>query len=50
LTGRYGTDRTRPEGTRLAGIGGRHEENALSVRNLAIADAVAVELAGQGER
>lgn len=40
LTGRYGTDRARPEDTRLAGIGGRHEENALSVRNLAIADAV----------
>ena len=40
LTGRYGTDRARPEDTRLAGIGGRHAENVLSVRNLAIADAV----------
>ena len=40
LTGRYGTDRARPEGTRLAGIGGRHEENVLSGRNLAIADEV----------
>src|SRR5215207_1437391 len=37
LTGRYGTDRERPEDTRLAGIGGRHEENTLSRRNLAIA-------------
>jgi len=40
LTGRYGTDQARPEDTRLAGIGGRHEENALSARNLAIADVV----------
>src|SRR5215216_6015675 len=40
LTGRYETDRARPEDTRLAGIGGPHEENALSARNLAIADVV----------
>jgi aryl-alcohol dehydrogenase-like predicted oxidoreductase len=40
LTGRYGTDQARPEGTRLAGIGGWHAERVLSERNLAIADAV----------
>lgn len=40
LTGRYGTDRPRPEDTRLAGIGGRHAERVLSERNLGIADAV----------
>jgi aryl-alcohol dehydrogenase-like predicted oxidoreductase len=40
LTGRYGTDRARPEDTRLAGIGGRHEVNALSACNLAIAHVV----------
>ncbi|MDQ3645705.1 MAG: aldo/keto reductase [Actinomycetota bacterium] len=40
LTGRYGTDRARPEEGRLAGIGGRHAEQVLSERNLAIADVV----------
>lgn len=48
LTGRYGTGRARPEGTRLAGIGGRHEENATSGRNLAIADAVNAVAAERG--
>jgi len=37
LTGRYGTDRPRPDDTRLAGIGA---DGVLSGRNLAIADAV----------
>lgn len=40
LTGRYGTDRARPENTRIAGIGGRYAEGLLSGRNLKIADAV----------
>lgn len=40
LTGRYGTDRPRPTDTRLAGIGGTHESQSTSVRNLVIADAV----------
>lgn len=40
LTGRYGTDRPRPTDTRLAGIGGAHEAQSASERNLAIADAV----------
>lgn len=40
LTGRYGTDRAKPEGTRIAGIGGRYAERVLSERNLAVADAV----------
>src|SRR5215216_5519240 len=48
LTGRYGTDRERPEDTRLAGIGGRHEENTLSRRNLAVADAVNAVASEQG--
>ena len=48
LTGRYGTDRDRPEDTRLAGIGGRHEENTLSGHNLAIADAVNAVAAERG--
>ena len=48
LTGRYGTDRERPEDTRLAGIGGRHEENTLSRRNLAIDDAVNAVAAERG--
>jgi aryl-alcohol dehydrogenase-like predicted oxidoreductase len=37
LTGRYGTDRARPQHTRIAGIGATHR---LSDRNLAIADSV----------
>jgi aryl-alcohol dehydrogenase-like predicted oxidoreductase len=37
LTGRYGTDRPMPEGTRIAGIGASHR---LSEKNLRIADAV----------
>jgi aryl-alcohol dehydrogenase-like predicted oxidoreductase len=48
LTGRYGTDRERPKDTRLAGIGGRHEENTLSRRNLAVADAVNAVASEQG--
>lgn len=40
LTGRYGTDRERPADSRLAGIGGAHEQRTLSERNLAIADAL----------
>jgi aryl-alcohol dehydrogenase-like predicted oxidoreductase len=40
LTGRYGSDRERPADSRLAGIGGAHEQRTLSDRNLAIADAV----------
>ncbi|WP_432419795.1 aldo/keto reductase [Baekduia alba] len=40
LTGRYGTDRERPQDTRVAGIGGSYEQRALSERNLAIADAL----------
>jgi aryl-alcohol dehydrogenase-like predicted oxidoreductase len=39
LTGRYGTDLPRPSDTRLAGIGGRHEQTTARMRNLAIADA-----------
>jgi aryl-alcohol dehydrogenase-like predicted oxidoreductase len=37
LTGRYGTDLPRRAGTRLAGIGGRHEELTTRERNLQIA-------------
>jgi aryl-alcohol dehydrogenase-like predicted oxidoreductase len=37
LTGRYGTDRPRPENTRIAGVGASHR---LSEKNLRIADAV----------
>jgi len=37
LTGRYGSDRPRPENTRISGIGATHR---LSDRNLAIADTV----------
>jgi aryl-alcohol dehydrogenase-like predicted oxidoreductase len=37
LAGRYGTDRPRPDDTRIAGIGAGHR---LSARNLAIADVV----------
>lgn len=37
LTGRYGTGRPLPEGTRIAGVGASHR---LTERNLAIADAV----------
>jgi aryl-alcohol dehydrogenase-like predicted oxidoreductase len=37
LTGRYGTDRPLPEGTRIAGVGASHR---LSEKNLRIADAV----------
>ena len=48
LTGRYGTGRAKPEGTRLAGIGGQHEENATSRRNLTIADAVNAVAAERG--
>jgi aryl-alcohol dehydrogenase-like predicted oxidoreductase len=48
LPGRYGTGRARPEDTRLAGIGGRHEENATSGRNLTIADAVNAVAAERG--
>ena len=40
LTGRYGTDRAKPTDTRLAGIGGSHEEASTSARNLKVADAV----------
>ncbi|MGO9792350.1 MAG: aldo/keto reductase [Solirubrobacteraceae bacterium] len=40
LTGRYGSDRERPSDSRLADIGGAHEQRTLSQRNLAIADAV----------
>jgi aryl-alcohol dehydrogenase-like predicted oxidoreductase len=40
LTGRYGSDRERPGDSRLAGIGGAHEQRTLSERNLAVADAV----------
>lgn len=40
LTGRYGSDRERPTDSRLASIGGTHEERTLSKRNLAVADAV----------
>lgn len=40
LTGRYGSDRERPTDTRLAGIGGKYEEDALSERNLLVADAL----------
>lgn len=40
LSGRYGTDRERATDTRLAGIGGTYEQEAVSARNLAIADAV----------
>lgn len=39
LTGLYGTDRLRPDGTRIA-TSGQHGESKLSARNLAIADAV----------
>lgn len=38
LTGRYGSDRERPSDSRLAGIGGDYEREAVSERNLAIAD------------
>jgi len=48
LTGRYGTDRARPEDSRLAGIGGRYEEDTLSGRNLVIADAVNTVAAERG--
>jgi aryl-alcohol dehydrogenase-like predicted oxidoreductase len=37
LTGRYGSGRARPDGTRIAGIGASHR---LTERNLRIADAV----------
>ena len=40
LTGRYGTARERPTGTRLSGIGGAYEQAATSARKLAVADAV----------
>lgn len=40
LTGRYGSDRARPSDSRLAGIGGDYERDAVSTRNLEIADAV----------
>jgi aryl-alcohol dehydrogenase-like predicted oxidoreductase len=40
LTGRYGSDRPRPEGTRLAAMGGEHAERALTEQNLAVADVV----------
>ena len=40
LTGRYGTERDRPTGTRLSGIGGAYEQSATSARKLAVADAV----------
>jgi aryl-alcohol dehydrogenase-like predicted oxidoreductase len=39
LTGRYGTNLPRPDDTRLARIGGRHEESTTRERNLQIADA-----------
>ena len=48
LTGRYGTDRERPQDSRLAGIGGAHEQRTLSERNLAIADAVNAVADGRG--
>ena len=38
LTGRYGSDRPRPTDTRLAGIGGGHEQSTTRERNLKIAD------------
>lgn len=38
LTGRYGSDRERPSDSRLAGIGGDYEREAVTERNLAIAD------------
>src|SRR5215204_1834569 len=40
LTGRYGSDRERPTDTRLAAIGGKYEEEAVSERNLLVADAL----------
>jgi aryl-alcohol dehydrogenase-like predicted oxidoreductase len=45
LTGRYGTDRPLPEGTRIAGVGASHR---LSEKNLRIADAVNEIAAGHG--
>jgi len=40
LTGRYGTDRPRPKDTRIAGLGARHEQHAVTEPKLMIADAV----------
>lgn len=48
LTGRYGTDRAKPVGTRISGIGGRYAEELLSGRNLAVADAVNAVAAERG--
>ena len=45
LTGRYGTDRPLPEGTRIAGVGASHR---LSEKNLRIADAVNQIATGHG--
>jgi aryl-alcohol dehydrogenase-like predicted oxidoreductase len=44
LTGRYGSDRERPEGTRIAALG----QGSLTDRNLAIADAVNAVAAERG--
>jgi len=40
LTGRYGSDRERPDEGRLAGSSAAYQERKLSERNIAIADAV----------
>jgi aryl-alcohol dehydrogenase-like predicted oxidoreductase len=40
LTGCYGSDRERPADSRLAGIGGGHEQRTVSKCNLAFADAL----------
>src|SRR5215207_9021826 len=47
LTGRYGTDRDRPEDTRIAATGA-HGESQLTERRLAIADAVNAVAAERG--